>query len=115
MFQISGSVLKTNDNSLLGCRALQVMGSNKAKGLKIYQITNEKQVNHFLVLDALDALDALDTLDALDALFRVALFLYTTLILEIIIGNICPAFFISRNPKMVEFVKARYLYKFRWE
>jgi hypothetical protein len=65
MFQISGSVLKTNDNSLLGCRALQVMGSNKAKGLKIYQITNEKQVNHFLVLDALDALDALDTLDAL--------------------------------------------------
>jgi hypothetical protein len=42
-------------------------------------------------------------------------FLYITLILEIIIGNICPAIFISRNPKMVEFVKTRYLYKFRWE
>jgi hypothetical protein len=42
-------------------------------------------------------------------------FLYTTLILEIIIGNICPAIFISRNPKMVEFVKNRYLCKFRWE
>jgi hypothetical protein len=36
------------------------MGSNK--GLKIYQITNEKQVNHFLVLDARDALDTLDAL-----------------------------------------------------
>jgi hypothetical protein len=40
-------------------------------------------------------------------------FLYITLILEIIVGNICPAIFISRNPKMVQFVKSRYLYKFR--
>jgi hypothetical protein len=39
-------------------------------------------------------------------------FLYTTLILEIFVGNICPAMFISRNPKIVEFVKSRYLCKF---
>jgi hypothetical protein len=44
------------------------MGSNK--GLKNYQITNEKQVNYFLVLDALDALDTLDALVTLDALGR---------------------------------------------
>jgi hypothetical protein len=38
-------------------------------------------------------------------------FLHTTLIGGIFVGNICPAIFISRNPKMVEFVKSKYLYK----
>jgi hypothetical protein len=38
-------------------------------------------------------------------------FLHTTLILGIFVGNICPAIFISKNPKMVEFVKSKYLYK----
>jgi hypothetical protein len=42
-------------------------------------------------------------------------FLNITLTLQVIVGNICPAIFISRNPKMVQFVKSRYLYKYRWE
>jgi hypothetical protein len=39
-------------------------------------------------------------------------FLYVTLIMDIFVGNICPAMFISRNPKIVEFVKSRYLCNF---